>query len=854
MALHARAAPSSRGAASVVAARSAARPASVPARRVRVAGGGEVEQLTGVVFEPFTAVRSELAVVDKTNAQVQSFARVGFVDACEAAINEQINIEYNVSYVYHALYAYFDRDNVALPGLAAFFKAGSEEEREHAELLMAYQNTRGGRVRLASMIQPEVEYGHADKGDALYAMELALSLEKLNFQKLRELHDVADAAGDAQMCDFVEGTLLAPQVQSVKQVAEYVSQLRRVGKGLGVWEFDRKLAADVAAGAVAPLSPRVRACAAGAGAGAGAGAQPGGDAPFSVELLLACARLGHLERFRAEVALLFEPGAPADLTRCALLVSNIFSPQLDHRPHYRRLEDMVARATLTTLEGFVADRARAAAEGGRRDGGRHAHGGARGAGCEGGGDGYGEVLAAAEAFDGLDAADVGHLARAAAAISGVVYGEELLGLNAADLHDPLNGSLADLLDRRVGNQWALAVVYLHVAQGLGLPCGLVGSPEHVLVRLGHRPAAVLVDVARGGRVHAWPAGGASGGDAAGVAAPAPGAAALGPLDTAEPADLDDAWHRTLHAALQQGSAGSEDAGAAAGGGFMARAGSVDEGGLLAGGAAGGEGGGEGEEELQAWREVGRYAGADAASRNSWKALYGPGALAEWGGLVSPAGSGGWGEPDAAAQPPRALGGLLGAAGFGVLESPLAAAAGLPFPSDGDGAAAAGGGSMDTCCASASDDDAHAEAADEARNNAAGGAASAGGGEPLPAPLSGAEAALRFGGLAPISARALLQQLLGATKLSLLLSGRDEEALAVIRYLRAVDPFSLPDLRDEALALAGLGQHDPAAALLREYLCVAPGAPDAGMVAEVLEQVRVAAQLARSAARRRPRAE
>jgi hypothetical protein len=29
-------------------------------------------------------------VVDKTNAQVQSFARVNFVDACEAAINEQI--------------------------------------------------------------------------------------------------------------------------------------------------------------------------------------------------------------------------------------------------------------------------------------------------------------------------------------------------------------------------------------------------------------------------------------------------------------------------------------------------------------------------------------------------------------------------------------------------------------------------------------------------------------------------------------------------------------------------------------------------------------------------------------------
>lgn len=32
------------------------------------------------------------------------------------------------------------------------------------------------------------------------------------------------------------------------QVAEFVSQLRRVGKGLGVYEFDKQLAAVAAAG------------------------------------------------------------------------------------------------------------------------------------------------------------------------------------------------------------------------------------------------------------------------------------------------------------------------------------------------------------------------------------------------------------------------------------------------------------------------------------------------------------------------------------------------------------------------------------------------------------------------------
>ena len=42
-------------------------------------------------------------------------------------------------------------------------------------------------------------------------MELALSLEKLNFTKLRQLHSIAEKHEDAQMADFVED-MLAEQV------------------------------------------------------------------------------------------------------------------------------------------------------------------------------------------------------------------------------------------------------------------------------------------------------------------------------------------------------------------------------------------------------------------------------------------------------------------------------------------------------------------------------------------------------------------------------------------------------------------------------------------------------------------
>eukprot|EP00246_Nothoceros_aenigmaticus_P007786 TRINITY_DN2187_c0_g1_i1.p1 TRINITY_DN2187_c0_g1~~TRINITY_DN2187_c0_g1_i1.p1 ORF type:complete len:263 (+),score=43.56 TRINITY_DN2187_c0_g1_i1:213-1001(+) len=212
---------------------------------VAVKASSENSTLTGVVFEPFAEVQSQLVLVPETSTQ--SFARQRFSPACESALNEQINVEYNVSYIYHALFAYFDRDNVGLPGFAKYFKDGSDEEREHAETFMRYQNTRGGRVKLQSILMPLMEFDHAEKGDVLYAMELALSLEKLTNEKLLNLHKVAVESNDAQMTDFIESTFLGEQVEAIKKVSEYVAQLRRVGKGHGVYHFDLVLQGAAAA-------------------------------------------------------------------------------------------------------------------------------------------------------------------------------------------------------------------------------------------------------------------------------------------------------------------------------------------------------------------------------------------------------------------------------------------------------------------------------------------------------------------------------------------------------------------------------------------------------------------------------
>ncbi|RZR70745.1 hypothetical protein BHM03_00001256, partial [Ensete ventricosum] len=210
-------------------------------RRVSTAvAAGSNHAITGVVFQPFEEIKSDVSLVPV--APDLSIARHKYADECEAAINVQIksvlltrtyqirvagdlipfsyplsvcvlsSVEYTNSYIYHALFAYFDRDNVALKGFAKFFKESSQEERDHAEKLMEYQSFY-----------------------VVAAMELALCLEKLTNEKLLGLHDVSNPSLNQFFSSII-------QVEAIKKISEYVAQLRRVGKGHGeVFLYIRQL-------------------------------------------------------------------------------------------------------------------------------------------------------------------------------------------------------------------------------------------------------------------------------------------------------------------------------------------------------------------------------------------------------------------------------------------------------------------------------------------------------------------------------------------------------------------------------------------------------------------------------------
>ncbi|XP_038639494.1 ferritin heavy chain-like [Scyliorhinus canicula] len=164
--------------------------------------------------------------------------RQNYHQECEAAMNRQINMELYASYVYISMYAFFDRDDVALKNFAKFFKDQSHEEREHAEKLMKFQNQRGGRVILQDVSKPDRD----EWSNGLEAMKCALHLERTVNQSLLDLHKLASDKFDAQMCDFLETHYLDEQVQSIKKLGDFVTNLVRLGapqNGMAEYLFDK---------------------------------------------------------------------------------------------------------------------------------------------------------------------------------------------------------------------------------------------------------------------------------------------------------------------------------------------------------------------------------------------------------------------------------------------------------------------------------------------------------------------------------------------------------------------------------------------------------------------------------------
>jgi ferritin len=150
------------------------------------------------------------------------------------ALNDQINRELESAYVYLAMSAWADEQN--LSGAASWLRLQWQEELDHATKLVDYIGERGGTVELRAIAAPPAKYN-----DLLDVFRQVLQHEEDVSAAINDLYSEAAAAKD-----YATQTLLDwyvnEQVEEENAPAEIIGMLEVGGaSGSGLLMVDRRL-------------------------------------------------------------------------------------------------------------------------------------------------------------------------------------------------------------------------------------------------------------------------------------------------------------------------------------------------------------------------------------------------------------------------------------------------------------------------------------------------------------------------------------------------------------------------------------------------------------------------------------
>lgn len=150
------------------------------------------------------------------------------------AINEQICKELYSEYFYMSMSSWCESND--LPGMAAFMKLKSEEERAHAMKLYDYVHDRDGEVTFLTIEQPPSRFR-----SFLDIFENQLKHEQLVTKSIHELYDLAlkekDYPSQVMLQWFIE-----EQVEEEKEASDIIQQCKMVGDNpSALFMLDQKL-------------------------------------------------------------------------------------------------------------------------------------------------------------------------------------------------------------------------------------------------------------------------------------------------------------------------------------------------------------------------------------------------------------------------------------------------------------------------------------------------------------------------------------------------------------------------------------------------------------------------------------
>lgn len=138
------------------------------------------------------------------------------------AINKQINAELYSSYMYLAMAAYFESEN--LKGAAKWMRKQAQEENVHAMKFFDFINDRMGRVTLTAIDAPKTEWK-----SALEAFEEAFAHEQKVTGLINDLMTQAQKEKDHASAEMLQW-FVKEQVEEEASADEVVNQLKMVGE------------------------------------------------------------------------------------------------------------------------------------------------------------------------------------------------------------------------------------------------------------------------------------------------------------------------------------------------------------------------------------------------------------------------------------------------------------------------------------------------------------------------------------------------------------------------------------------------------------------------------------------------
>jgi ferritin len=152
----------------------------------------------------------------------------------EKVINEQINKELYSSYLYLAMAAHFEAEN--LKGCAHWMKKQAGEENKHAMKFYEFMNDRGAHVVLEAIDKPASAYASIKE-----VFKKSLAHEQMITASINNIYSLAKTCGDTA-AEVMLHWFITEQIEEEKNVMDILAQLQYIKEdSAAVLFFDKHL-------------------------------------------------------------------------------------------------------------------------------------------------------------------------------------------------------------------------------------------------------------------------------------------------------------------------------------------------------------------------------------------------------------------------------------------------------------------------------------------------------------------------------------------------------------------------------------------------------------------------------------